>query len=430
MDNTGPSGLTIDSKIISSFAFLWGCASFLPYPALSIGKSTGLQIGNIIVIGCLLFLFPRIPKRHLTLWFTFQIVSAASLLAALMRPDVYDVALSLKSFLVMAFFSASLLSTAIFLSRHLQAIILGIAVSVIFHSILGFYQVYAFQQGYIPFEFIYNNPSFLSIHDGYGEEIVKYIKRPFGLFPEPSAMAACIGPWLVLFFAYALGLAKVSNPSRIFKPLLLISAVLGLIFIMASLTGMSLLIVISCLGVISIWIKQHVLPKSTPFWGFVVVASGLVFGYAVGLMTYLLMLDRVTNNVARGASWQDRYHSIMNSFGDVLSGNIIVLFSGIGIGQGAVYMQSTYGLNAVFSVILNNVVETGLLGFSVWIFILVQATKSVVSSGLVAVGMIFLACWFVGAALVTSYATLFPIWLSLAVLISWRDLQARCEPAI
>ena len=65
------------------------------------------------------------------------------------------------------------------------------------HALIGFYQVRSFSHDEFPLLFLYRNPSFKSMEE-WSRVYAVYIKRPCGLFPEPSAMAASLGAWLVL----------------------------------------------------------------------------------------------------------------------------------------------------------------------------------------------------------------------------------------
>ena len=73
--------------------------------------------------------------------------------------------------------------------------------AIVLHSLIGLYQLYSFSKDQFPLLFLYVNPSFLSMEE-WGHDIhdyARYVKRPCGLFPEPeSAMAASLGPWIVL----------------------------------------------------------------------------------------------------------------------------------------------------------------------------------------------------------------------------------------
>src|SRR5262249_28737489 len=97
----------------------------------------------------------------------------------------------------------------------------------------------AFSRGEIPLLNLYVNPSFLSVQEG-AETIVNYIRRPFGLFPEPSAMAASISPWVVFWSAEAMGLVRLrERPAAWQRTLFISAAVAGTALLIASQSGQS-----------------------------------------------------------------------------------------------------------------------------------------------------------------------------------------------
>ncbi|MBV8313446.1 MAG: hypothetical protein JOZ53_00660, partial [Planctomycetaceae bacterium] len=58
--------------------------------------------------------------------------------------------------------------------------------AIVAHALIGLYQVYSFAHDEFPLLFLYENPSFKSMEEWH-RIYVRYIKRPCGLFPEPSA---------------------------------------------------------------------------------------------------------------------------------------------------------------------------------------------------------------------------------------------------
>ena len=79
-------------------------------------------------------------------------------------------------------------------------------------------------------------------------------------------------------------------------------------------------------------------------------------------------------------------------------------------------------LDAVWSVLLNYIYETGLVGFVgvLWVAgYLARVWKSM------RVSMVFAAIfgvWFIGVLLTTSYEQLLPIWMALGWLIIWPEI--------
>ena len=65
------------------------------------------------------------------------------------------------------------------------------------HALLGFYQIYPFSNDEYPSICIFKHQFFNNIQTWF-DVYVTFVKRPCGLFPEPSALAAAVDPWLVL----------------------------------------------------------------------------------------------------------------------------------------------------------------------------------------------------------------------------------------
>src|SRR5262249_39481749 len=81
--------------------------------------------------------------------------------------------------------------------RLLPEVLKAATLAMVIHALIGLYQVYSFTKDEFPLLFLYRNPSFRSM-EAWSPIYARFIKRPCGLFPEPSAMAASLGPWLVL----------------------------------------------------------------------------------------------------------------------------------------------------------------------------------------------------------------------------------------
>src|SRR5205823_6259127 len=78
-----------------------------------------------------------------------------------------------------------------------REVLAAAAAAIVVHGLVGIYQAYSFANDEFPLLFLFKNPSFKSMEEWH-QVYARYIKRPCGLFPEPSAMGASLGPWLVL----------------------------------------------------------------------------------------------------------------------------------------------------------------------------------------------------------------------------------------
>lgn len=76
-------------------------------------------------------------------------------------------------------------------------------------------------------------------------------------------------------------------------------------------------------------------------------------------------------------------------------------------------------VNAVWSVMVGYVLETGLLGALALTLVLIMVVRAIARSPARLMGLSCLGVWLAGVALTTSYLPLLPIWLFLGVLLAW-----------
>jgi hypothetical protein len=259
----------------------------------------------------------------------------------------------------------------------------------------------------------------------------RYNKRPFGLFPEPSAMAASLGPWLVLVAGLLLEprLRRAIGFDRPWRA-------------RAALVGGSSLIVASRSGFMGIYFLsiflllldnlrkaalRYEVPKMLALIG--LFAAALVGGvYATCQLTANLD-DKVDS------SWGYRYASIrmaLTSNTDALN-----LLIGFGPGQSAPILEKTwtgpsydeeFGNLAVFSLAARHFMEMGLVGTLALAIVLGMVLRSILRSAAVPLGLSALLSWLVAVALTTSYMPLSAIWLFLGAMLSWDDLFPVTDP--
>lgn len=126
------------------------------------------------------------------------------------------------------------------------------------------------------------------------------------------------------------------------------------------------------------------------------------------------------------SSWADRSQSMVVGFELLVQGDFATLLFGLGPGMTAPLLWSIHRLDAVWSVVLAYIYETGLMGaiavtaigwmlFQTWR----KSGWSVVLAGLTFV-------WLIGVVITTSYAQLLPIWIAMGWLSVWNSV---CEPA-
>ena len=179
-------------------AWLFAFACFFPYPALAIGRTTGLQVSQVAALAAIPFLVARPPGQSfrailLLLGPVFVSTFLNHMFADVPLPNVLVKESIAMALAVLVIWPADWLA-----DRDLSREVLAAAgAAIVLHSLIGLLQLYSFSKDQFPLLFLYVNPSFNSMQE-WAEEYALYIKRPCGLFPEPSAMAASLGPWTVL----------------------------------------------------------------------------------------------------------------------------------------------------------------------------------------------------------------------------------------
>lgn len=399
-------------------AYIIGFIVFLPYPAISAGGNTGIQLGDVF---SLLFALPLVFlswKRNPYYLFgliLFPLVLSC-LKVAIMREPGVDTAL--KTSLSTGIWCVTLLTAQLFIPTFFMEVMCGVAAATLLHALVGAWQMYVFQTGgELPLQFLYVNPSFYSVQD-YSETIVKYIQRPFGLFSEPSAMSSSLAPFVLLWLAEMLGLVKyVRTPKRWQRILFAAAAISGLLLIIASRSGhaMATLGFACVLGLA--WLKT----ARATWRNYLSILTVLmvVLPFAVW-MTYLAVGARVTEINGANESWQERSYSLVLGFDLWIHSDIWTILFGMGGSQSAVATSnSSAHIEAVYSVLLSYIYDNGVVSIIVvgWIgrflYKIWQSTRFSVTYA-----SIFLI-WFIGITVITSYNMLLPIWFALGLLTVW-----------
>src|SRR5690606_36285655 len=131
----------------------------------------------------------------------------------------------------------------------------------IVQAAVGLWQMHGFSAGYFPLTPLYINNSFLSVQD-YATIIYRYIQRPFGLFPEPSAMSSSLAPWVLLWIACMCNLIQLKQtPARWQRALFGTAAAGGLALIIVSRSGHAAVTLAAALCFLGPWFLRS---KATP----------------------------------------------------------------------------------------------------------------------------------------------------------------------
>ena len=461
---------------VAAFCGVMAFFCFLPYPALPVGNTSALQLGNVAV---LLLAIPAVlvSWKRRPFW-VFPLLLAPLCLstfkAAVVGTDQLDV--SLKGTVVWGVSMMAILAAQLGGPRHALPMLLGVAAACLLHAAVGLLQLYQFQQGGdFPLVGLYVNPGFLSVQDN-ATIIARYVQRPFGLFPEPSAMSASLAPWVLMLLALAFNLLRLRDaaPSRetaagappspgtpgegrgegsfpnirekTLTPTLSRSTGRGrndsaplalstahrLFFGAAGLAGLGLIIISrsghaapTCLAVAVLVAAWFVRARATARTFLAVVIVFGVFLPAVGYLAAVSVGDRLGGKTAYGnSSWAERADSLAAGYDLIARSDGATHLLGLGVGQMSPHLKETTGLDAVFSVLLTYVFETGVvgaLGAACVAYLLLRcwtATRFNMTFAL-AFGV-----WLIGVTLITSYELLLPLWLTLGWLTVWPEIFA------
>ncbi len=422
--------------------FLWTAAIFLftfvcffPNPALPIGGSTGLQAGQIMALLSLpLVLMSGLPKRHTLVLLLLLLPMLVSGFSVVLTGRALSNGIVLKATIATALvFMVLVPAGKVANKKYTLPLLYGLAWAVVLNVAVGLYQVYSFARDVFPLPGLYQNPSF-GIVTGDPEAYALYVKRPFGMFPEPSAMAASIGPWLVFIVGLLLYPKLQHGMTRGLRMQLLLAVVGGVALILLSSSGFTVWLLISLLLVGLPALKDRLL-RLHRFGSWLVLITFVVV--CVALVYFSLANVGSRLDIQENSSWSARLASIIwaLSYLGTSPGN---LFFGVGPGQSSLLLQSpeaftllpeSFGeltVTAVWSVAARYVQEMGLLGAVALALTLIMVLRAIVRSSARLMGFSCLLAWLAGVILTTSYLPLLPIWLLLGVLLNWdRIFEVR-----
>jgi len=415
----------VGEKAAAAAACALGFIGFMPYPAINVGNTSAVQFGNILTIAMLAPFAAALLKwrRPLNLYPVLMLPLVLSAITVASSGGD-DVSLSLKFMAAFGISAAALCATQLYAPRYSLHLLTGIAAATVVHFVFGMWQFYTFRSDSFPMVELYVNQSFLSVQDNV-DTIARWIKRPFGIFPEPSAMSSSLAPWVLLFSGHFLGLVHLKEkPSRRQELLFAAAAAGGLLLIILSRSGHAA-VTLAALGAMGlVWAMRAKAKPQTHF--LTICAAGAVLPFVLILATNMLA-DRVGGASKLGnSSWEERSSSLVIGFEVLTNRGLGTTVFGVGPGLSSPVMQKEYNLEAVWSVLLASIYETGFLGLIAvaWIASLLFRTWKTSGRSLAFAAITFV--WLVGITLTTSYSQLLPIWIALGWLTIWPSV---CEPA-
>lgn len=387
---------------ISSTGLVWLAGafvvlSFLPYVAIPLGNSTNVSVAAIIG-GFLSIKLLRSPRTVATLLVVLALPFAATLIRTFFHSsDANPNAYFTSVFGILTLLGAAS-SVAILHVRMIGLLRIGISIS----ATVAIVQKYVYlDHGLVPWVELYGVPGYASVAAN-AQTIGLYIRRPFGLFPEPSFLAgtlslACAG-LIVLVHLYSRKLQKTDW--------ITLGLTMFTIFISDSGSG------VVCIAILAVAVFIPMARRVR--WIYALLPLALTAAFWLGLT--------IAANRQDGAntSWNDRLASILG--GVKLLGTDPVYFL-VGVGRGMVpsFFQggripftdmTVYSyIPDIYSVLGRIVMENGVMfgaPFIIWMAMLIARLSDRRPSFL---GMLVLILWIVIAGLTISYETAAWIWI-------------------
>lgn len=411
------------------FSFLFAFFSLFPNPALPVGSNTGLQAGQIVALLSMpVLLVLGLPRKHTLVLVLLLLPLLLSGFLVVLTGHALSTLVVLNSTIALALVFVVLVPVGSILNMgHTVALLSGVAWAIGLHALIGLYQAYKFARDEFPLPGLYQNPSFGGFIAKDPENWATYVKRPFGLFPEPSAMTASIGPWLVLIVGLLLYPKLGPRMTRGTRAQLLLAAVSGMVLILISSSGFTVWLLISLLLVVLPILKNRFLRLHRPGSLLALVALVLIGVVLVEVSLYYVgsRLD-----IQGNSSWSARLASIIWGLA-YLGTSASTLLYGVGPGQSFLMLQDVGSSNllpespgeiavtAVWSGVVHYIQETGLVGTLALTLALFVVLRAIVRSSARILGFSSLLAWLAGVVFTTSYLTLLPIWLFFGVLLGW-----------
>jgi len=402
-----------------------GFFCFMPYPAIPFGTSSALQIGNMLSVAML------VPALALT-WrhrpvYLYPLILAPLVISAVKASMTGsdDLDICFKDIIMIALTCLTLVVTQLYAPRCGLQLITGIAAAMIVHAVVGLWQLYCFSIDEFPFAALYINQSFLSVQDN-SKVIAQYIQRPFGIFPEPSAMSSSLAPWILFWFAELCGIVQLRQaPARWQRVLFVAAAAGGFVLIIISGSGHTM---ITSAGLACIGLLAFRNLRATPRTFAIVLPALVVIVPLILWLVVSVMSARIEGEYQVKGSWDERSTSLADGFAMYAQGDVPTILFGIGAGLTPGAMWNITKVSAVFSVLLTYVYETGLIGALAILAVSFHLLRVWRASGLSVAFAAIAVVWLVGIMVTTSYSQLLPIWIALGWLTVWPAVCTSAEP--
>jgi hypothetical protein len=328
-----------------------------------------------------------------------------------------DLALSYKEGIFWVVSCLTVLAAQLWAAEYSLELLTGAAAATLLHAGVGAWQWFAFRDGHLPLVGLYaTNPSFLSVQEN-ADTIARYIRRPFGLFPEPSAMSSSLAPWVLFWAAEWCGILRLRRePARWQRALFAAAAAGGLGLIILSQSGHAAVTLAAVLVFAAVWFARR---RATAGSYLAIVLAVVVVLPVVIWFAIESLSSRVGGASEMGnSSWGDRSMSLLIGLRLWLD-DVPTLLFGTGVGLTSPALQRGAQLEAVWSVLLTYVYETGVVGLLAVAYVGRHLRRAWKANGFGLAFAAVFAVWLVGVTVTTSYQQLLPLWLTLGWLCAW-----------
>jgi hypothetical protein len=151
--------------------------------------------------------------------------------------------------------------------------------------------------------------------------------------------------------------------------------------------------------------------------GLAVVAGVLVAASAS-------LSNRISDASLGNGSWEDRFTSLVLGFSVAFGSSAWTAAFGLGPGLSTPILWNEARLDAVWSVLLTYIYETGFVGFVAVLAVAIHLLRCWQAARFEIGFAVITGVWAVGIILTTSYDQLLSIWLTLGMLSIWPAISA------
>lgn len=392
----------------------------MPYPAIPLGKYFGLQFGHVLA-ALLIALYWRKVLSQKNLLLIVLSLMLPTLPAILMHSgNTTNVNTALSHFFALWV----LLAMGTVGRQNYRNLLIGVFFAISLHSVIGLVQQYEYLSEDFPLLDLYINPSFAPLDEGNvsWQTYAYYTKRSFGLFPEPSAMFASLGPWMVLLGFLALTVRKGlydAHHTKLFW--LWVVFLLGLSLIAFGRSGGTFSLIAGLSPAMFVYIKKISLSPnfSEKLKAILLSAFAVLVLYAL----FALNEDRIYAELQNDGSWEERASSIQYGFTSLVAGDFLDFLFGYGLGQVAPMTMAATGATSVHSLVGSYIMGTGMVGATALFSVFLYIVNKIHHSNERMLGYSIYFVWFFCANLVSGYYQLLSMWMMLGLLANWQQLH-------